>query len=212
MLKIIHRLKWMDGVLVLGIIFIIIGVGLNFSVSAKQNETEVKVYKNDIQAMPAGRQVDSEVVIDMGGEVMKPGIYKLKKGSRVNDGLIKAGGLTAKADGDWVEKSLNRARVLQDGEKIYIPQKNDQFSNSNFQIKNNNQTINNQQNPVNKFISINTAGVGELDQLSGVGPAIAQRIIDYREKNGGFKSVEEIKLVSGIGDKMFEKIKNEIQL
>ena len=52
----------------------------------------------------------------------------------------------------------------------------------------------------------------ELDKLDGVGPAIAQRIIDYRTENGGFKSVEEIKLVPGIGDKMFEKIKDEIQL
>jgi competence protein ComEA len=61
-------------------------------------------------------------------------------------------------------------------------------------------------------VRINSASVEELDKLDGVGPAIAQRIIDYRTENGGFKSVEEIKLVPGIGDKMFEKIKNEIQL
>lgn len=193
MLKILHRLKWIDGVLALGIIFIIIGVGFNFSASAKQNETEVKVYKNDTQ-------IDSEVVIDMGGEVVKPGIYKLKKGSRVNDVLVKAGDLTAGADRDWVEKSLNRARVLQDGEKIYIPSQLKSLSSYKVESLS------------SKMVNINLAGAGELDKLSGVGPAIAQRIIDYREKNGGFKSVEEIKLVSGIGDKMFEKIKNEIQL
>ena len=63
-----------------------------------------------------------------------------------------------------------------------------------------------------KIIRLNSASLEELDKLDGVGPAIAQRIIDYRTENGGFKSVEEIKLVPGIGDKMFEKIKNEIQL
>lgn len=63
-----------------------------------------------------------------------------------------------------------------------------------------------------KIIRINSATLEELDKLDGVGPAIAQRIIDYRTENGGFKSVEEIKLVLGIGDKMFEKIKNQIQL
>ena len=62
------------------------------------------------------------------------------------------------------------------------------------------------------IIRINTASLEDLDLLNGVGPSIAQRIIDYRTEVGGFKSIEEIKLVPGIGDKMFEKIKNDIQL
>jgi len=61
-------------------------------------------------------------------------------------------------------------------------------------------------------IRINTASLEDLDLLNGVGPSIAQRIIDYRTEMGGFKSIEEVKLVPGIGDKMFEKIKNDIQL
>lgn len=61
-------------------------------------------------------------------------------------------------------------------------------------------------------ININMATIEELDKLPGVGPAIAQRIIDYRDKNGGFMNVEEIKLVSGIGEKLFEKIKDKISI
>ena len=143
-------------------------------------------------------QVDSEVVIDISGEVIKAGVYKLKNGSRVDDVLIMAGGLGAKADRDWVDKNLNRAEKVYDGQKIYIPKVGEKVEILGVSD--------------NKIIRINSATLEQLDKLDGVGPAIAQRIIDYRRENGGFKSIEEIKLVPGIGDKMFEKIKNEIQL
>ena len=183
----LEKLQLTDGVLVLGIVFIVIGVAINFS-SGQKEEMEVKVYKKE------DIEVYSEVMIDVSGAVVRPGVYKLKKESRINDVLLMAGGLAVEADKEWVDKNLNKAKVLQDGEKIYIPRKLESSSS------------------LSSLVNLNTAGVSELDRLSGIGPAIAQRIIDYRERNGGFKSLEEIKLVSGIGDKMFEKIKDEVSL
>jgi competence protein ComEA len=213
LLEKIQRLKIVDGLLVLGFLLVILGIGINFrdqfltkEETILQSRIETKNISPTGKAMPAGRQVDvqvySEVVIDIAGEVMKPGVYKLKNGSRVDEVLIAAGGLGAKADRDWVEKNLNKAEKVFDGQKIYIPKIGES-------------TIINSNTPLVRGVAvvrINSATLEELDKLDGVGPAIAQRIIDYRTENGGFKSVEEIKLVPGIGDKMFEKIKNEIQL
>jgi competence protein ComEA len=201
LLEKIQKLKIVDGFLVLGFLLVILGIGMNFKDQFLTKE-EVKVEskgvgstaKNDIQ-------VDSKVIIDISGEVTNPGVYKLKNGARVEEVLIMSGGLSAKADRDWVDKNLNRAEKLYDGEKIYIPKVGENLIISSTPLARG-ATV----------VRINSASIEELDKLDGVGPSIAQRIIDYRMENGGFKSVEEIKLVPGIGDKMFEKIKNEIQL
>jgi competence protein ComEA len=111
--------------------------------------------------------------------------------------------LAANADRDWVEKNLNKAEKLVDGQKIYIPKIGVKVKVDNVLGESVTKT---------KIVRINTATLEQLDTLSGIGPSIAQKIIDYRTQNGGFKNVEELKLVSGIGDKLFEKIKNEIAL
>jgi competence protein ComEA len=202
LLEKIQKLKIVDGLLVIGFLLVILGIGMNFKDQFLIKE-EVKIESKNIS--PTGKidvQVDSEVVIDISGEVMKTGVYKLKNGSRIDDVLIMAGGLGLKADRDWVDKNLNRAEKIYDGQKIYIPKVGEVLSLSSYKVESSS----------SKIIRLNSASLEELDKLDGVGPAIAQRIIDYRTENGGFKSVEEIKLVPGIGDKMFEKIKNEIQL
>jgi len=199
MLEKLRKLKIVDGILVLGFLLVIVGIGMNFKDQFLE-KAEVKVAsKNPTPTVKNDVQVDSEVTIDIAGEVINPGVYKLKNESRVNDALVAAGGLGAKADRDWVEKNLNQAERLVDGQKIFIPKVGEEV-------------------PVvtqvlgSKIIKINTATVEDLDKLTGVGPALAERIIDYRTKNGGFKDINELKLVSGIGDKLFEKIKDEISL
>ena len=213
MLEKLRKFKWIDGVFIIGFILIIVGIGMNFKNNfLEKSEVILRQAQGeqvgDTQAMPAGRQVDSkvynEVTIDIAGEVINPGVYKLKRESRVNDALVVAGGLAAGADRDWVEKNLNQAERLVDGQKIYIPKVGENITSVG------NVLGTSQSN--SKIIRINMATIEELDKLNGVGPAIAQRIIDYRTKVGGFKNVEELKLVSGIGDKMFEKIKDEISL
>jgi competence protein ComEA len=199
--------KWVDGLLILGILLVIVGIGMNFKDSFWE-KAEVKLVSKNIS--PTGIidvQVDSKVMIDVGGEVIKPGVYELNNGDRVNDALVAAGGLSAKADRDWVEKNLNKAEKLVDGQKIFIPKVGEILGDS---VVSRDATHGVSTN--SKIVRINTATIEQLDTLNGIGPAIAQRIIDYRTENGGFKDINELKLVSGIGDKLFEKIKDDVAL
>jgi competence protein ComEA len=116
---------------------------------------------------------------------------------------VAAGGLSAKADRDWVEKNLNKAEKVVDGQKIFIPKIGEEVKTEN---------VLGSSTTESKIVRLNTATLEQLDTLNGIGPAMAQRIIDYRTQNGGFKNIEELKLVSGIGDKLFEKIKNDVGL
>ena len=201
LLEKIQKLKIVDGLLVIGFLLVIIGIGINFKDQfLVKNEVKIES-KNISPVVKSDIQVSNEVVIDIAGEVMKPGVYHLKNTDRIDGALIASGGLSAKADRAWVDQNLNRAEKLFDGQKIYIPKIGEKAENKAVLGV-----------TTSKVIRINSASVEELDKLNGVGPAIAQRIIDYRVENGGFKTVDEIKLVPGIGDKMFEKIKNEIQL
>lgn len=196
----LHRFTVEDGLLSAGLALITVGVGYNLT--AKYNENPVQLVKGVVT--PTVIQVDVKVTFDISGEVLKPGVYVLAKGSRINEAMAVAGGLAANADRDWVEKNINRAKAIGDGEKIYIPRQQPMG-----QAK-----INTTQAVLgavdNGIINLNTAGLNDLDKLDGIGPAIAQRIIDYREKNGTFKDINEIKMVSGIGEALFSKIKEKI--
>jgi competence protein ComEA len=209
--------KWIDGLLILGILLVIAGIGMNFKdsfwekaeVTLRQAQGEqVTPVVTDIQTVPAGRQGNNKVMIDVGGEVIKAGVYELEEGSRINDALVAAGGLSAKADRDWVDKNLNKAERVVDGQKIYIPKVGEVLGASD----NLNRDVARYVSTESKIVRINTATIEQLDTLSGIGPALAGRIIDYRDENGGFKNIEELKLVSGIGDKLFEKIKDDVAL
>lgn len=197
------KFGWVDGLLILGIILVIVGIGVNFK-SSFWEKAEIKLVKKETLVTPTiDVQSNNKVTIDVGGEVINPGVYELKNGDRINEALVAAGGLSARADRDWVEKNLNKAEKLVDGQKIYIPKVGEEVKLENILGSSTTEI---------KIVRINTATIEQLDTLTGVGPSIAQRIIDYRTKNGGFKNVEELKLVSGIGDKLFEKIKDEIAL
>jgi competence protein ComEA len=123
------------------------------------------------------------------GEVQRPGIYELNYGSRVADALNQAGGLTAEA----LESSVNLARVLGDGEQILV--------RSVHQLAED-----------DSIISLNRSSARQLEALPGVGPALAARIVEWREKNGGFSAIEQLLEVSGIGAKLFENIKASVTL
>lgn len=202
MLDKLRKFQLVDGLLILGIILLVVGIGINFKDNFWE-KTEIKVTSKNISPTPIiDIQVDSKVKIDIAGEVIKPGVYELNNGDRIIDILVMAGGLGVNADREWVEKNLNQAEKLVDGQKIYIPKVGEE-------IKIDNKVLGIRES---KIIRLNTATIEDLDKLTGIGPAIANRIIDYRTKNGGFKDINELKLVSGIGDKLFEKIKDEIAL
>lgn len=142
------------------------------------------------------------IMVDVGGEVVNPMVVELEEGSRVEDAIKAAGGVTGNAD----LTEINRADFLEDGDKILIPSKQQDGSSYDIGVKGNGYSLYS-----DSRININTAGSEELQMLDGVGPATAQKIIDYREANGSFKKIEDIKNVSGIGDKTFEKFKDDIR-
>ena len=131
------------------------------------------------------------------GAVKKPDVYALPLNSIVKDALTAAGGATADADLD----RINLATRLADQMQVYVPRQGEVAP-----------PLQNGLVPgaATGKINLNTASVEELDQLPGIGPAIAKAIIDYRTKNGPFKQIEDINAVKGIGDALFEKIKDQI--
>jgi len=200
------KLTWVDAVLGLGLAMIIGGLALAVRDGMWKREDIKLIREGAIHESPV--QIDSKVYIDISGAVVNPGVYELKEGDRVIDVLKVCGGLSVEADRSWVDQNINRARPLKDGEKIYIPSKLESEKLKVKSVDGSKQIL----GSINQMVNINKATVAELDRLPGVGPAIAQRIIDYRQEKGGFVSVEEIKLVSGIGDKMFENIKDLIEI
>ena len=134
------------------------------------------------------------------------GIIKIEEGLRLADAIEEAGGLTENAD---INK-INLAYIVQDGQKINIPNVN-YLENDSYITKNIGENIIIEDITVKtELININTATQTQLEALSGIGPSTALKIIKYREENGKFKIIEDIKNVPGIGDSKFEAIKEEI--
>ena len=149
------------------------------------------------------------ITCDISGEVNIPGVYTLDAGSRLNDLITMAGGLTEEANIDVI----NRAAELKDGIKIFIPNINDnQYSSSVLTDSYNMNVANNKLDPDNGKISINNASLEELQKIPGVGPVTAQKIVEYRENAGGFSSVDELLNISGIGEKTYKKIQDYVIL
>ena len=140
------------------------------------------------------------ITVDVKGAVKSPGIYDLPVGSRVNDAVQKAGGLTEQAD----SKSLNLAQKVSDEALVYVPTKGEEAASQ--------QTASGTASSTSKDkkVNLNKASLEELKQVKGLGAKRAQDIIDYRESNGKFKSVDELKKVSGIGAKTIEKLKDYV--
>ncbi len=155
---------------------------------------------------------NEEIYIHIIGEVNNEGIIKLNKGERIVDAIEKAGGVTEKAD----LSKVNLAFVLSDGQKLRIPSRDEINKNNNYISEGNDENIiiEGQEGMINsnKKININTANQTELETISGIGPSIAAKIIQYREKNGKFKKVEDLKNVSGIGTSKYELMKNEVEV
>ena len=138
------------------------------------------------------------LVIDVQGEVNKPGVYELPINSRVNDAIKSAGGANKSADLSY----LNQARMLKDGEQIYVEKK---IPASSSVARKSSATF-------NGILNINRATAKELDKLPGIGPVIAGRIIEFRKVNGPFQSIDDLRKVQGIGASTLEKFKSKIRV
>ena len=153
-----------------------------------------------------------KIVIHITGQVKNPGLVYLDEGARIADAIKEAGGSTKDAALDKV----NLAYVLEDGQKIYIPNKNEKISEIQYIITDSGENVlkdtgkeSNVKGGIKK-VNINSANQEELETLPGVGPALAVRIIEYRNSNGKFEKVEDVQNVEGIGDSKFTNIKEYI--
>lgn len=145
----------------------------------------------------------NEVVVYVSGGVSKPGVYKLSHGSRVVDAVTLAGGFAPGSDA----AKINLAMLLKDEMQINVPYAVPAAS-TNPGIPT---TTGNSSNSGDK-ISINTANQADFDKLPGIGPALAERIVEYRTANGPFRDVADIKKVPGIGEAKYNNFKNKISL
>jgi competence protein ComEA len=149
----------------------------------------------------------SPLMVYVSGAVARPDVYALAPHSVVKNAIEAAGGATAEAD----LTRLNLARPLQNGEQVHVPQKGEENPPPSSASGEAAATPLPSQPPrPGSKINVNTATAAELEQLPGIGPVLAQRIVEYREANGPFQSIEDIKKVSGIGEAKFEQIKDLI--
>lgn len=200
------------------IILLVIALFIYYYFYTKNNTEEINNENLEItntEKIDEKKKEEEKIIIHITGAVNKEGIVELETNSRIADAIEKAGGAKENAD----LKNINLATILEDGMKIHIPTIEETEANKNTEIENNNfqaitETTDNLLNTekTKEKININTATKEELDTLPGIGPSIASKIINYRQENGKFKNIEELKEVSGIGEAKYEKIKDLITI
>ncbi|CYU63977.1 ComEA family DNA-binding protein [Streptococcus suis] len=183
---------------------------LIFSQPAKSDQTGLTDFPQIEQTSSSSDQTEevsteasedpSQLVVDVKGAVEKPGLYTLEVGSRVNDAVEAAGGLTSQAD----PKSINLAQKLSDEAVVYVASKDENIS---VVASTTTSSAMSQEEKNTSLVNLNTATEADLQTISGIGAKRATDIIAYREANGGFKSVDDLNNVSGIGDKTMESIR-----
>ncbi|HEL2278352.1 TPA: helix-hairpin-helix domain-containing protein [Streptococcus suis] len=183
---------------------------LIFSQPAKSDQTGLTDFSQPQQSSSSQEQLEevsteaseesSQLVVDVKGAVVKPGLYTLEANARVNDAVEAAGGLTSQAD----PKSINLAQKLSDEAVVYVASKDENIS---VVASTTASSAMSQEEKNTNLVNLNTATEADLQTISGIGAKRATDIIAYREANGGFKSVDDLNNVSGIGDKTMESIR-----
>ncbi len=192
--------SWLDrnrlGVVLALVGLILLGAGWFWLKTGFKSENKVEILSASTE-----QKTTKTIYIDISGAVNAPGVYQLEPGSRVDDAIKKAGGLATDANFKWIETNLNRASVLSDGAKLYIPSQSEvQVTNagaSGSLVKTSNEKIN-----------INSATQSELEALAGIGPVTAGKIINGRP----YQNVEELVTKKIVGQKVFDNIKNQLSV
>jgi competence protein ComEA len=155
----------------------------------------------------AARAPARELYVDVAGAVRRPGLYRVPAGSRVAVAIERAGGLSRKGD----RTGVNLAALLQDGQQVIVPVRGSPASGGGGTGTATASGAGSGGGPSGGPISLSHATEAQLETLDGIGPALAARIIEYREAHGGFHSIDELKQVSGIGDKRFEALRKAVE-
>ncbi|PLR78091.1 hypothetical protein CU633_07475 [Bacillus sp. V3-13] len=175
-----------------------------FNEPAKEEGAVTDLEQWDTGEKPAPEQAEEEpktIMADIKGQVIHPGVYETEAGERVIDLIEKAGGLTPEAD----QAAVNFAKQVTDEMMVYIPAIGEEARAVGGASPADEATGND-----TELVNINTADPAALETLPGIGPSKSAAIIEYRETNGAFKTVDDLKSISGIGEKTFEKLKDKI--
>lgn len=185
-------------------IVVVIGAIKLIDIYYQNNNNEEITIQNVLTTEDEPEKIENETIkVYVTGEVKNQGVIELEQGSRIVDAIEKAGGQTEEAN----LKNVNLAYELEDGQKIYIPNKSEENTN---EITDDGVTgIDSKENDT---ININKADEKELQELNGIGESLASSIIKYREDNGKFKNIEDLKNVPGIGESKFSNIKEKIKV
>lgn len=185
--------------------------------SEKVNEnSEFEFQKKEKNNMESRKNMNSKVVVYITGAVANPGVICIEGDKRLDDVIKKAGGLTKDADFE----RINLAMSIEDSQHYIIPYKDENKNiSSSDSVKQGEDSksvdsgvCNSSNSGDSSKVGINTSDQSKLETIPGVGPSTARKIIDYREKNGKFNTLEDIKNVSGIGEKKFDNMKDYISL
>jgi len=190
----LFRFRWQIAALLIGLILVASGLFLHFY-TGSQTDFEIVSVENSSDKS----SFSSNLVVEVSGAVNSPGVFELPSGARIEDALKKAGGLSDSVNKNWVEKYLNRASLLVDGQKIYIPDVGDEPNN----YLNPQEVISAQKTGT---VNINTATSKELEGLHGIGPVYAQKIIDNRP----YSNVNELLVKKVLPQKIYDNNKEKM--
>ena len=201
--------------IILSLIAIFVAIGIIYFINNKNQTNNIELDENILVSNQDTNQTNQYteeiVIVHITGSVKTPGIVKLKEGSRIEDAIEAAGGLTENAD----ISNVNLAYVLDDGTKIKIPNLDDEdIGDEDVLSKDSGEGIiqEDEKTTNTNIVNINKATENELSTLPGIGNSLATRIVEYRRQNGNFKTIEDIKNVSGIGESKFANIKDFISI
>lgn len=188
------------GAVIAGILLLLVGVGgLLPKKEEAVEETESAVTTVMAEKTEESTTLEAVIFVDIKGAVKNPGVYQMKVGDRVKDALDAAGGLTEEAD----SQKVNLAKRLEDQMVIVVPKVGEEAEAIPAGVTS-------KEEAKEGKVNINTATVEELKTLKGVGEKKAEAIIEYRKKNGSFKTKEDLMKVRGIGKKLFESFEERI--
>lgn len=212
-----HQRYFMYGFLLLFVCMSFTIIYVSFNSDVKTVEPEVIALSDDEEKEEIITEAVETIFIDIKGEVENPGVYEMQLGDRVIDAVQMAGGFTDEATTD----NVNLSKKLKDESVIIIPNYLKDYENvaikNDYEIDINDDIVQSEKNESDEkiesssnLININTASVVELMSLDGIGESKAKAIIEYRDINGDFENILDIKNVSGIGESIYEKIKDYI--
>lgn len=211
--------------IIISIVFVAIGIYVYWSDNNENTLDYDKILEYNSyhqESVKAEKnETSNEIAVHVSGAVNVEGVFFLNEGARIKDAIEKAGGVSEDAD----ISQINLAYLLEDGMKIYIPSKSETAEENEQELDNTNKYVitssgnkndiissenQNNKSTSSQKVNINTANQAQLETIPGVGSATAQKIISYRNENGKFSTIEDIKNVSGIGDSKFNKMKDLI--